>query len=637
MLHGCPLPGLISAKRSEEQDLHDAYFEVFDKYRSVRDFLVDDKWQKGSGVWGREINDGVMVLFIGEVAVSGSSDGYKDPTSRAIATMLLRNLLRSKHIASSGAQYMFSWSWPSNAGKNSSPCTRRISLLRSVGFRRVGRTAVFAFATSPTHPSRYISARDDIDNPPPPDCPVVSKDGVLTYGRPDDLEPIGAEYDSRFFPVHYYLQTALEEQIPLIILGFHRSKPSIIHDRDYRGFTPLLVAVQQPSVAAVRVLLSLGASRDIDRRDNVAFMSARELCGRLLNKRKEKDDAEFGVFRGFDEKFLRIKWLMKKALGEAVGMGGGTEEEYVRKRRWGYRCSVIIDRIPHIPDALLTAPRNRHTQSASESSFKFTPIKDQDVDPSLCFLPSHIRTRLTPPLYKGWRATFWLIHSFLRHTLFQDAPTVSNLREHLKTKLKTVGTKSKTRENCKLTPGMSFTVGVEELEAVDFYLSNGGLLDFSIDYIFQISSMSTYTLNTTHPSLIPLRLHDRTLNLVRLLGLSLSLESPDSGFGRKIRKCALDEELEMARDWCCPGYSKEMLKWGPHEIGVEERAMFRLERFSDESGGGGVGSLYSSGGVQNDRYGNGVEADEVPKQKEGIKKNESGKYAKRFALAIGRE
>lgn len=93
----------------------------------------------------------------------------------------------------------------------------------------------------------------------------------------------------------------------------------------------------------------------------------------------------------------------------------------------------------------------------------------------------------------------------------------------------------------------------------------------------------------------------------------------------------------MARDWCCPAYSKEMLKWGPHEVGVEEKAMFRLERFSDESGGGGVGSFDSSGGVQNDRYGNGVEADEVPKQKEGIKKNESGKYAKRFALAIGRE
>lgn len=77
MLHGCPLPGFISAKRSEEQDLHDAYFEVFDKYRSVRDFLVDDKWQKGSEVWGREINDGDMVLFIGEFTVSGSSDGYK--------------------------------------------------------------------------------------------------------------------------------------------------------------------------------------------------------------------------------------------------------------------------------------------------------------------------------------------------------------------------------------------------------------------------------------------------------------------------------------------------------------------------------------------------------------------------------
>lgn len=63
----------------------------------------------------------------------------------------------------------------------------------------------------------------------------------------------------------------------------------------------------------------------------MAFMSARELCGRLLNKRKEKYDAEFGVFRGFEESCLRIKWLMKKASGESVGVGGTTGEEYVKK------------------------------------------------------------------------------------------------------------------------------------------------------------------------------------------------------------------------------------------------------------------------------------------------------------------
>lgn len=77
-LQGCSLPGLLSSpKRSEEQDLHKAYFEVFDKYGSIKDFLVDDEWQKGSGVWGREINEGDVVLVIGEVTVAGSPDCYK--------------------------------------------------------------------------------------------------------------------------------------------------------------------------------------------------------------------------------------------------------------------------------------------------------------------------------------------------------------------------------------------------------------------------------------------------------------------------------------------------------------------------------------------------------------------------------
>lgn len=292
---------------------------------------------------------------------------------------------------------------------------------------------------------------------------------------------------------------------------------------------------------------------------------------------------------------------------------------------------MIVERIPHIPDAAFSAVE-RGTQTISESPFNFLPIEHQDVDPSLCFLPSHLRTRLTLALYKGWRATFTLIRSFLRHTLFHDAPTVSNLREYLKTQLKTL----RTNVDAQVNAGSRFTtgclVGADELKSVSFYLSNGGLLEFSIDYVFQLSSMSTYTLNTTHPSLIPLRLHDRVLNAIRLLALTLSIEdsvsylddenSESFGLGRQLRKCALDGELEMTRGRCCPEYTKDMLKWGPHEIGVEERAMFRLERFSDDSRGNVA---------ENGQSGEGSE------QKEGRKKNGGGKYAKRFALTIGQD
>lgn len=101
--------------------------------------------------------------------------------------------------------------------------------------------------------------------------------------------------------------------------------------------------VQVLEVTPARVLLSLGASSDIDRRDNVMFTSARELCCTFLHKRKEKDNAEYGVYRGFDENCLRIKWFMKKALGENVGVGGRTEEEYVKKRRWGCTCGECAE------------------------------------------------------------------------------------------------------------------------------------------------------------------------------------------------------------------------------------------------------------------------------------------------------
>lgn len=109
------------------------------------------------------------------------------------------------------------------------------------------------------------------------------------------------------------------------------------------------------------------------------------------------------------------------------------------------------------------------------------------------------------------------------------------------------------------------------------------------------------------------------------------------GIGRKLRECAMDEEHEMVRDRCCPGYGKEMLKWGPHEVGVEERAMFRLEKFSDDSRGDPGSSLDIGDHGGSDGCREGRNADEGFKEREGRKKKKNGKYAKRFALAIGQD
>lgn len=37
---------------------------LFDKYGDVRSWIVDNEYHKGSGVWGRELNDGKLIIVL---------------------------------------------------------------------------------------------------------------------------------------------------------------------------------------------------------------------------------------------------------------------------------------------------------------------------------------------------------------------------------------------------------------------------------------------------------------------------------------------------------------------------------------------------------------------------------------------
>jgi hypothetical protein len=52
----------------DEAELAEFSTTLFDKFGRVQSHLIDDDYHKGSGVWGRELNDGMMV-FIFHVTV----------------------------------------------------------------------------------------------------------------------------------------------------------------------------------------------------------------------------------------------------------------------------------------------------------------------------------------------------------------------------------------------------------------------------------------------------------------------------------------------------------------------------------------------------------------------------------------
>jgi hypothetical protein len=54
----------------DEDDAETASFSltIFDKFGRIKSRLVDDEYHKGSGVWGRELNEG-MIIFIYEIEV----------------------------------------------------------------------------------------------------------------------------------------------------------------------------------------------------------------------------------------------------------------------------------------------------------------------------------------------------------------------------------------------------------------------------------------------------------------------------------------------------------------------------------------------------------------------------------------
>jgi hypothetical protein len=111
------------------------------------------------------------------------------------------------------------------------------------------------------------------------------------------------------------------------------------------GFLPVHVAAVSANVHALRALLELYPSpsevaedvKDVGNRDGITPI---EGLREVMRSSRQFSETLLGKWDGYNEDELRCEYLLAKAGGGSVQE---TEEEYVKKRKWGCTCGTCTN------------------------------------------------------------------------------------------------------------------------------------------------------------------------------------------------------------------------------------------------------------------------------------------------------
>jgi len=135
---------------------------LFDESGDLKPEYIEHEHDKGSGCFGEEVNGG-RLFYLDTVHVNSE---YR---YQGIGLWMLEQFLQSEHVDM--ADFVMLWPYPADGdsqGLTSAQLndhTRRLEVFfRKAGFRRIGRTPIFAYAKDPNHPSRKLPASEDADS-----------------------------------------------------------------------------------------------------------------------------------------------------------------------------------------------------------------------------------------------------------------------------------------------------------------------------------------------------------------------------------------------------------------------------------------------------------------------------------------
>ncbi|CAL1705726.1 unnamed protein product [Somion occarium] len=343
----------------ESDELHQFSQKLFDKNGFLKPELIEHDYHRGTGCWGEEVNDGLLV-YIDTIEVN------KNFHRSGVGSWAMQQLLSSPHLGTN--YHAFAWPTSIEGGITRAQFNynrdRAVAFFRKNNFRRVGRTPFFAYSPDSNHSSRAIPISEDAEgnaifsreNEEPDVVPV-----------PEDIGPLPEEQEERMrahmqrYMLHHLIaassatmagplgmpmlpQLAQLPQIEQTIAQVNITNPDAIHRQDEQGMTPLHLAAGMHNLRALRALLgpSLGpnnARSELERRDNTDGVTPLEACEREMRNDKEFRETMLGAWNGYPDEGLRCAYELRRAMGEEVG----DETTYVRSKKWGCTCGQCVD------------------------------------------------------------------------------------------------------------------------------------------------------------------------------------------------------------------------------------------------------------------------------------------------------
>lgn len=152
---------------SPVQETHDLAFDLFDRYGRLNPEFYDHDVNKGSGVWGNELDRGDLLLF----EMLGVDSAYR---RRGIGTKLVNAILEKTTKKVSERVGFFALARPGFLWREipkDNPAAAReakqeamkaaLGFWHAMGFRRIGTSPWLAWTNSPDHPSRQLGIAQD--------------------------------------------------------------------------------------------------------------------------------------------------------------------------------------------------------------------------------------------------------------------------------------------------------------------------------------------------------------------------------------------------------------------------------------------------------------------------------------------
>lgn len=148
-------------------------FEIFDRYGRLKQELKCHSFRKGTGHWGSELDHGDL-LIIEEVSVAKKWRG------KGIGTRIAMYLVKKSQAEKQNLRFWLAEPrWlprdirPEIEGVSKAEQRQvrlratksAISFWRRCGFRRIGASGCFCFATAPDHRTRTLPSAEDFDLP----------------------------------------------------------------------------------------------------------------------------------------------------------------------------------------------------------------------------------------------------------------------------------------------------------------------------------------------------------------------------------------------------------------------------------------------------------------------------------------